>query len=153
MENYPLTFFSAGVIRPIRVAVRKHIFFFFSDTRIFERVLPSIRKGHVRYGGKEKRWKVFVRASFAEHRSSTSPNRYRFIRRVPFRLPSFERDCTLASLIPLFFSSSLFMQARTRTREFNSIMEPGKQMRLIRVESETLHLFLLHLFLLFFYLV
>lgn len=137
IENY-LSTFSAAVIRPIRVSVWKHIFFL--DRRIFERVLSPIpRKGHVRYDGKEKRWGVFVRAFLAWRRSSTSPNRYRFIRRVPFRLSSFERDCTLASLIPLFFLRSCLCRLR-HAREFNSILELGRQMRLSRVESETFHL-------------
>lgn len=100
MENYLLTF-STAVIRPIRIVYGNT---FFWDTRIYLKG-SSLQYGKDTFGIAERKndEKCWFALLFARHRSSTSLNRYRFIRRVPFRLPSFERDCTLASLIPLFF--------------------------------------------------
>lgn len=108
---------------------------FFSDTRVFERVVPS--KGHVWRKGKTTRsirsrffcpTSIFYLAESISFYSSRSfPFSVLWTRLHP-RIPYF-----------LFFLRPCLCRLG-HAREFNSILEPGRQMRLSRVESETLHL-------------
>lgn len=99
IENYPLSTLSAIEIRPTRIARMETNSLRYEDS---ERVLPStVRKDTERNDSKELRKTMRLpRPRFL------SLDRYRFIRHVPFRLPSFERGCTLAIhlsfLVPVY---------------------------------------------------